>query len=101
MMETIVIQLATMIVALTIFVIPDDNETVLDNNNSIKKLQDHLYQHQLTSVNGMNLMGQETRDKSVLSSIISSMTVPTLHFHLKLSLTMIILGLKTSTLLKS
>ena len=91
-----------------------DNETVLDNNNSMKNFQDHLYQHQLSSklrknllnrklidhrvkydknsdVNGMNLMGQETSDKSVLSSIISSMTIPTLHFHLILSLTMVIL----------
>lgn len=93
-----------------------DNETVLDNNNSIKNFQDHLYQHQLSSklrknllnrklidhhgvkydkrggVNGgMNLIGQETSDKSVLSSIISSMTIPTLHFHLILSLTMVIL----------
>lgn len=91
-----------------------DNETVLDNNNSIKNFQEHLYQHQLSSklrknllnrklldhrvkydkrggVNGMDLMGQETSDKSVLSSIISSMTIPTLHFHLILSLTMVIL----------
>ena len=92
-----------------------DNETVLNNNNSIKNFQEHLYQHQLSSklrknllnrklidhrinkydkrggVNGMNLMGQETSDKSVLSSIISSMTIPTLHFHLILSLTMVIL----------
>lgn len=92
-----------------------DNEMVLDNNNSIKNFQEHLYQHQLSSKlrknllnrklidhrinkydkrgggNGMGLIGQETSDKSVLSSIISSMTIPTLHFHLILSLTMVIL----------